>query len=515
MSPEFVQNGSYLIPTYEGLFATRSTAWNYIMGSGRIWNESGDGGRSRASIPFTLVERNQNCTHAGVLTFLFDGNVVSNVRYEVTHETCTYFQFDMWGELPAAYVATSPSNADSVRSNKSVEMSNLLPVKPISRLVLDFPNSGANVSAFGSGVTPSAMSEYGLLIGDPTNGGKLTNYVSACGTRYGDYPFCAELRVPSYSTAKTALAGIAYMRLTQQNPSARDLKLGNYLSNWNLYAPLGAQWNKVTLNNAIDMATGHYVSAANLELPTADENSPFESQYLNAEPDAARFAQSLEQWAYQSKPGTTFVYHSHDTFLAMRTMQTYLGSDLFNTVRNDVYTPLKLSAGFMTSLRTDNTSDNTASLGQALGSHGLFYTRDDIAKLAKLLNNDAGVIGGKQVLSATELNAGMQRNPSDRGLQTPGSQVINQRYNNGIWAKLMTRVEFPNAGYDCDFWVPRMSGYGGIVVVMMPNGASYWYFSDNNEFSWYSPIQEANKLKSMCGSGATQQDLGVRFSIRT
>ncbi len=30
-----------------------------------------DGGYSRASLPFTLEERNANCMHNGVLTFLF------------------------------------------------------------------------------------------------------------------------------------------------------------------------------------------------------------------------------------------------------------------------------------------------------------------------------------------------------------------------------------------------------------------------------------------------------------
>ena len=33
---------------------------------------------------------------------------------------------------------------------------------------------------------------------------------------------------------------------------------------------------------------------------------------------------------------------------------------------------------------------------------------------------------------------------------------------------------------------------------MMPNGGTYWYFSDNNQFSTHSAIQEANKLKTQC-----------------
>jgi Beta-lactamase len=496
---EFVQNGSYLIPTYEGLLVTGSLNWNAIVGTGRAWDESGDGGWTRASVPFDLVERNQNCTHAGLMTFLFNGSSVSNVRYQVTHETCMYFQFDMWGELPAAYVATAPANADAIRSNKSAEVSNRLPVKSISELPADYPNSGANFSAFGGGVTPAAMSEYGLLIADPTNAGRLTNYVSTCGTRHGDDPFCDERRLPSYSTAKTSFAGLAFMRLVEQGGSAvRNLNIGNYLPGWTLYAPW-ARWNSVTFKDAVELATGHYRSAADIGVWFADENSWYENQYLTAETDTAKFSTALEYWPYQPSgaPGTTFVYHSHDMFLATRAMQTYAGTDLFNKVRDDVYKPLELSAGFMTSLRTGNTSNNTSTLGQALGSHGLFYNRDDIAKLAKLLNNDHGVINNVQVLSPSELNAAMQRDPNDRGVATNGT-IINQRYNDGIWGKQMTRAEFPNSGYGCDFWVPRMSGYGGIVVLMMPNGATYWYFSDNNEFAWYDAIQAANKLKSMC-----------------
>ena len=43
-----------------------------------------------------------------------------------------------------------------------------------------------------------------------------------------------------------------------------------------------------------------------------------------------------------------------------------------------------------------------------------------------------------------------------------------------------------------------MSGYGGITVVMAPNGATYYYFSDNEEFSWYNAVHEANKLSPYC-----------------
>jgi hypothetical protein len=46
--------------------------------------------------------------------------------------------------------------------------------------------------------------------------------------------------------------------------------------------------------------------------------------------------------------------------------------------------------------------------------------------------------------------------------------------------------------------VPCPSGYGGIKVVLMPNGSIYNYFSDNNKFSWYDAVNESNKLSPMC-----------------
>jgi hypothetical protein len=44
-----------------------------------------------------------------------------------------------------------------------------------------------------------------------------------------------------------------------------------------------------------------------------------------------------------------------------------------------------------------------------------------------------------------------------------------------------------------------MSGFGGITVVMLPNGAIYYVFSDNAEFSWLESVRELAKLGDFCG----------------
>ena len=475
---EFVQNGSHLIPVNQGLSITGHQYWNYVIGPGRAWSETTDNGWSRASFPFALVQRNANCTHNGVMTFLFNGSAVSNVRYQVTQETCAYYKINMWGQLPATYSPYAVANADTYKNNHAVEVGNRLPTKPIADLATDYPASGVNTSVFGSGVTAAHMTNYGVVF----NG---VNYVSGCGTRYGQYAYCNVMRVPSYSTAKSAMASMSLMRLGQKYGSGvYNLLIKDYVPE---YTGSVGVWTNVTFNNTIDMATGNYRLAGY----EADEGGSYMETFFLAEPYSTKITAAFN-FPGKVAPGTYWNYHSSDTFILGRAMQNYLnaqggGSDIFNMLRDEVFVPLKLSAGTMTSLRTDN---NTT--GQAFAGYGLFWTQDDIAKVALLLNNQNGIIDGTQILEPAMLADSMQDDATDRGMNTTGTPVF--KYNNGFWAKEFTSAD----GYTCSFYTPFMSGYGGITVVMMPNGATYYYFSDNEEFSWSSSVNEANKLAPHC-----------------
>ncbi len=475
ISLEFVQNGSHLIPSVQGLQITGHTVWNIIVSPGRAWSETTDGGWSRAAFPFALVQRNANCTHNGTMTFLFNATSVSQVRYQITQETCLYFKFDQWGQLPGIYTPYAVTGAETVQNAYATEVANRLPTKPISTLATDYPSAGVNLASFGSGISAAHMSTYGLLF----NG---VNYVSGCTTRQGTYPFCEVMRLPSYSTAKSAVAGTALMRLTQTHGSGVS---GQLIRTWvPEYASANGSWTNVTINHALDMATGNYQFATDMN----DEGGTTVSHFFAAEPYTSKISYAF---GFRSRvaPGTRWVYHTSDTFIATRAMQNYLGSDIFTELRDRVYVPAKLSAGMMTTLRTDNSPT-----GMTFGGYGLFYTRDDIAKLAKLYSNDHGVASGQQVLDPAVLDATMQKNPADRGIVTTSSAGF--QYNNGFWAKQFTPAEFPQ--YSCSFWVPFMSGYSGITVAMLPNGATYYYVSDNNEFSWYTAAHEANKLSPSC-----------------
>jgi hypothetical protein len=490
---QFVQNGSHLIPVQQGLAITGSPAWNYLVGPGRVWRENGDHAYMRASFPFALVERNQNCVHNGEMTFLFNRTMspnVSSVRYQITQETCTYFKLDMWGQLPATYTPGAIANDLALETGRASEIANRLPTRPFSDLAKDYADSGVHPENFTKGFkSPADITTYGLFL----NG---VNYAGDCMTRYGAYAFCDEMRLPTYSIAKSVFAGLALMWL------GREYGAGTYRQPVRDFVPeyaTGGNWTGVTFDNASDMATGNYISAAY----EADEGSPQESEFLAAEPYRTKIADAFKPFPYKAAPGTTWVYQSHATFILTQAMNAYLerqrgsGADIFNSIRDSVYLPIHISRGGLSTLRTDNSAT-----GRPHGFNGLFVIRDDMVKIGRLLNNSGGAVGGRQVLDSARLAESLFRTaqPSTLGVAVPdrGRPVVpgTFRYHNQFWAKHMTSAEFPHLG--CDVWVTFMSGYGGNVVVLLPNGATYYVFSDGDEMVWYAAVEEINKIAPLC-----------------
>jgi hypothetical protein len=286
------------------------------------------------------------------------------------------------------------------------------------------------------------------------------------------------------------LNGVAMMRLGQlYGPGVYSQLIRDYVPQYTA----GGNWTSVTFANTIDLATGNYLSAAYL----SDEGSPQMAAFENAEDYATKINDAFIAFPSQVAPGTVWVYHSSDAFIVNQAMNSYLqqqqggDADIFNMVRNDVFMPIHISQGFDT-LRTDNSAT-----GKALGFTGLYVTQDDIAKIAKLLNNDGGMIAGNQILDPVRLQETLQRSPTLFGLPaepTTGPPPI--LYYNGFSTEEITSAGFPQ--YACDFWVPYMAGYGGIIVALFPNGSTFYMVSDNNEWDWTDALGESNKIVPLC-----------------
>lgn len=474
---EFVQTGTHLVPAQRGSIPSSHPEWEYILEPGRVWQENGDNGYSRAALPFSLHQKNANCMHNGLMTFLFrDDGSVSKVAYQVSSETCLYFKFDMWGLLDASYTPASVPGAAAVIADHQNEVNGRMPVKPIAELAADYP--GGDPSRFGSAAEtdPAHMTLFGFVIDG-------THYVGGCNTRWGTHPYCDSVTLPSYSTAKSLFAAPALMRLEKKYPGFVNHAVADHVPD----CAANGNWGDVTYGNVIDMATGNY----NLSGYMADEGATHTNDLFLPEDHASKIAYSCTEYPRKAAPGTQWVYHTSDTYILGTAMNDDLrdiegvGKDIFDdTVLNELWRPLGVSKTAQVTRRTYD------AVAQPFAGWGLTFVRDDVAKLTTFLNVDNGSIGGVPMLDAALLNAALQRNPSDRGLDP----LADFKYNNGYWAHEISS----NLGCPADVWVPFMSGYGGITVLLLPNGSTYYYFSDNDTFLWMDAAVESHGIRSLC-----------------
>ena len=483
---KFVQHGTHIIPQTRGLIESGTTLgeWDLILEPGRVWDENSDNGYSRASIPFALIEYNQNCTHNGALTFLFnDAGNISNVQYQIASETCAYYQFNMYGRLSANYTQASVTGSTSLKASYETEVSNRMTVKPISDLATDYPTSGININNIASEQDATDLSLFGVVYNN-------VHYVGGCETRYGTYPFCDVMSLPSYSTAKSTVGALGLMRLEQKYTGAKNAIIKDNVSE----CSNNSKWGSVTLENALDMATGNYESS-NYESDEVD----YAVDWLYSNTHADKIDIACNFYDHKENAGQTWVYHSSDTYLVGRGVNNYLqnqegsSSEFFTDLLvNDVFLPLGLSPSLYETIRTRDTES------AAVAGLGLFYHRDDIIKLADMLNNDTGMINGNQVLDLDMVNAALQRNASDRGLPTdPTQNTSTSNYNNGFWSYDLNASSVMSSCNN-EAWIPYMSGYGGIGVQMLPNGMTYYFFSDGGDHSFTTTMNELDKISSIC-----------------
>lgn len=472
-----VSDGAALIPSLRGPIASDHPHWEWIIDPGTSWTDPADGGWSRAAIPFAFQERNANCTHNGMLTFLYraDGST-SRAAWEVAGETCAYFKADLWGmgavTLTPRPVAARTALIDAYRA----EVAARVPTRPIEQIGSIFP--GAAPAQFGSvsDVDPANMTAYGVLAGG-------VHWVGGCMTRHGAYPFCDVLALPSYSLAKSLAGGLALMRMEFLHPGVRNETIGAHV-------PMcgGAKWSDVRLEDALDMTTGNYDSAT-YDLDESGDKMP---AFFAAETRDDRVRIACAMFPRRDPAGTKWVYHTVDTYLLGAAMQDVwkkragADADIYrDLVADPIWRPLGLSPV------TFETKRSYDAARQPFVGWGLTLHRDDVVRIARFLAGGA-MIDGKPVVDPAMLAGALQRNPADRGSE---AGAPNMRYNNGFWGwDVAATIDCPTP-----VWVPFLSGFGGISVAMFPNGVVYYYFSDGHEYVWRTALKGANAIAPMCG----------------
>lgn len=469
---DFIQSGDELIPVRRGAIPNEHPMWEYILEPGKVWNEPGEEKFSRAAIPFALQEKNQNCTHNGVMTFLFnDDSLMSDVALQISSETCFYFKFDLWRYVAATYKAGPVEGGEKIIAAYAREKSARLPTKAIGDIAVDYP--GIKAGNFGAAVEidPEHMTAYGLIVDG-------VHYVGGCETRAGPYPYCDVLDLPSYSTAKSAFGGLALMRMEKLFPGVKDEKIADYIP----ACKKSGQWQEVTFLDALNMTTGNYATDKYM----ADEDGAQMMRFFNALTHKDKIDIACTSFRRKATPGSKWVYHTTDTYILGTALQNYLqqkqeGVDIYRDILADgVWKKMGLSPLMQHSRRTYDKS------AQPFTGYGLTYHRDDIARIATLLQSDV-----QDIFDRTEFDKALQRAPQDRGIPAYGKDIY---YKNGFWAKKFENIP----GCKDPVWIPFMSGFGGISIVLIPNGMVYYYFSDNNEFSWTKAVLEAHRIKNIC-----------------
>lgn len=475
---EFIQSGDAVIPLRRGAQPGKHRYWEYVLEPGRAWQEPGDRDLTRAAIPFALQQRNANCLHYGVLSFLFGSSgAISQVVFQVSGETCLYLKFDLWGIADARYTPGTPPEAAAAASAWADEVRSRLPLRPIEKLGDDYP--GADPGAFGSSadVTPEDMTAYGFVIDG-------VHYAGGCRARHGLYPFCDVLDLPSYSIAKSIFAGLALMRLEQRFPGVVSEEITDYVPE----CARAGGWDDVTFQHALDMATGHYRSPAVF----GDEYADYGLELHLVETHARKIRHACNAFPRREAPGSRWVYQTADTYILGTALNSFVKQrlgreqDLYDdVVVQDLWQPLGLSPVTHFTRRTND------AIAQPFTGWGLVLHRDDIARIALWVATGRGVIDERQVLEPRMLEAALQRLPEDRGLVSIDARF---RYQHGFHARDIAA----ELGCAEPVWVPYMTGYGGNVVVLLPNGTVYYHFSDGDSFRWRRAAIESDRIRSYC-----------------
>ncbi len=447
---EFIQHGNELIPVdRRGMRPVNADdAWSIAVGTGAVWDEQGDEGMTRAAFPFTLGQRNANCEHNGLATFLFDdtGNI-SNVHVQTVAETCKFYGFDMYGTLNASYDRHKISKKAQILREWENEVAHFIPTKPLAQLALDYP--GVNLRHFHPRIKAADLHMYGIIV----NG---INYIDGCNTRFGKHPFCSEMTTSLYSITKSTFSSLAVMRAEKLWPGFKNESIASLVPE----CVSSGNWDDVSIENALDMATGNYVYPW---FQYDEHGFIMKKQFFSQKARAQRADFACNRLPRKAIPGSRMVSHTSDHELisyALTQIATDMlghGADGFIDIVKPVYQEIGLSQAIQGIRRTSE--------GNAWGGYGMSAKANDIALFSNWLANGEAETSGlvdEQILN--DILSGFPR-----GLYA-GLKDFN--YDNGFW-RYHAGATTTMKACGTDTQIPVMSGYGGHTVVIMPNVIFY------------------------------------------
>ncbi len=454
----FVADDRDLIPWNRDLIVsgTRTEAgsyWDVLVGPGTVWSEPGETW-SRATFPLQLASSVENETYNGVATFAFNDREVSGVRFQTMTQGRPYFLVQrrlMWGQLAAEF-APGPAPAELIEAF-AAEKALRMPLRPISDLR---PLVGDSVfDAMHGDMNVENMVTAAFLVRD-------TLYAADCPTPFGELPFCREQRFGIWSVTKSTGNTVAALRLAQRyGRGVLEERVADYL---NVTAEHDG-WDDVRFRDILNMATGVGEGSTRTEPNNTGDGYliGYDDWYTAISKDE-RIRQVFRASNHPWGPGEVVRYRDQDAFLIGAAMDAYLKhragpeADLWEMLADEVYRPIGVPHA-----PTNRLVEADGSLTLPQMSQGYYPTVDDLAKIARLLQN-GGMHEGEPLLHP-ELTAEVMYRTDVRGIAFgPPVEIGQPSYYLAVWHQ-----NYVGEG-GCVVDLARMSGWGGHRVVLFPNG---------------------------------------------
>jgi hypothetical protein len=466
--------------------------WDIIVQPGRVWSRPDDRGWSRAGFPFALVNSIEGETHNGLATFLYKDGRVSNLRFQIVQQTAPFLIKDNFVAAGLALATFAPVATDQLSSLKrgyETERTDGVPIASWDRLAAKV--SGAKLANFDGSMRASDI----VLSGLDYQG---TFYLKECQSAGGPLPWCDRARFGVWSATKALANETALLRLAEKyGPAVFEMRIADYVPEAARYRG----WDHVRFEDAINMATG-IGNGSTKRKPNDTTDGYLDANYsrwYEAPSTHEKVAALLEDGGvYPWGPGQVTRYRDQDMFILGVAMDRFLKSkegptaNIWSMLQREVFLPIGIHQA-----PTNRTIEGDGSDGQPLMAYGYYPTISDMVLIARLYQNN-GKHGDRQILYAPrvrELLAGQTPRGFPTGEQLPVGETT---YINAFWVTSYV------ASNDCRVFYPRMVGWGGNIVALMPGGltgirlAKSGETGDNAEGDTSGMARVANSLSSFC-----------------
>jgi Beta-lactamase len=466
--------------------------WDIIVQPGRVWSQPEDSGWSRAGFPFALVNSIEGETHNGLATFLYKGGRVSNLRFQIVQQTAPFYIKDNFVAAGLASAAFAPMATDQLSLLKrgyEADRTDAVPIAGWDELAAKV--GGAKLATFDGPMRASDI----VLSGLDYQG---TFYLKGCPSAGGRLPWCDRARFGVWSATKALANETALLRLAEKyGPAVFEMRIADYVPE----AARLSGWHNVRFEDAINMTTGIGNGSTRRE-PNNTTDGYLDASYsrwYEARSTQEKLAALLTDGrVYPWGPGQVTRYRDQDMFLLGVAMDRFVKSkegpaaNIWSMLQQEVFAPIGIHQA-----PTNRTIEPDGGDGHPLMAYGYYPTISDMVLVARLYQNE-GKHGDRQILYAPrvqELLAG----PNPRGFPTGEKLPVGETtYINAFWVTSYV------ASRDCRVFYPRMIGWGGNIVALMPGGltgirlAKSGETADKSEVDTSGMAQVANSLSSFC-----------------